>query len=97
MEYRYEQSEFIEGELEQMTEQIKSIIETLSDIHVNTFEFNVLSLTSIFFLQMQMIDTYLTISIREENLRQLMDDTFRGSCPDFKQSTKFFNVDWWEG
>ncbi|XP_030965683.1 nuclear pore complex protein NUP62-like isoform X2 [Quercus lobata] len=28
VEYRYEQSEFIEKELEQMTEQIKSIIQT---------------------------------------------------------------------
>ena len=36
MEYRYEQSEFIEGELEQMTEQIKSIIETLNANQVNT-------------------------------------------------------------
>lgn len=34
--YRYEQSEFIERELEQMTEQIKSIIQTLNSNQVNT-------------------------------------------------------------
>jgi hypothetical protein len=33
--YRYEQSEFIERELEQMTEQIKSIIQTLNANQVN--------------------------------------------------------------
>ena len=41
VEYRYEQSEFIEKELEQMTEQIKSIIQTPNANQVNTFEFNV--------------------------------------------------------
>ena len=36
VEYRYEQSEFIERELEQMTEQIKSIIQTLNANQVST-------------------------------------------------------------
>ena len=36
VEYRYEQSEFIERELEHMTEQIKSIIQTLNANQVST-------------------------------------------------------------
>ena len=36
VEYMYEQSEFVEKELEQMTEQIKSIIQTLNANQVNT-------------------------------------------------------------
>ena len=48
VEYRYEQSEFIERELEQMTEQIKSIIQTLNANQVNTLSSSFHFLTSFF-------------------------------------------------
>ena len=50
VEYRYEQSEFIERELEQMTEQIKSIIEALNANQVNTLSSMFSLLNKYFFL-----------------------------------------------
>jgi hypothetical protein len=49
VEYRYEQSEFIERELEQMTEQIKSIIQTLNANQVSTLS-SIFPLLNKFFL-----------------------------------------------
>lgn len=39
LQCRYEQAEFIERELEQMQEQIKSIVQTLNANQVNPFSF----------------------------------------------------------
>jgi hypothetical protein len=69
--YRYEQSELIERELEQMTEQIKSIIQTVNANQVNAL-IQCFHSELGFFQQMPTVETYLLVSFREENLMQLM-------------------------
>ena len=91
VEYRYEQWIYREGiRVDDRTDQI-----TYSDPKCQPgkyFEFNVSTPWQVFSYRCKRVIPTLTFHLGRRTRGSWWDDTFRCSCPDFKQSTKFFNV-----
>lgn len=93
--YRYEQAEFVEREMEHMTEQIKSIIQTLNASQVMVQHSMILVFLLSSFNNYQFMIPLIILGRRIWCI--WWDDSVRCGCPNLKQSAQFLNVDWWQG
>lgn len=88
--FRYEQSELVERELEHMTEQIRSIIQSVNANQVRH------RLSYIFLCCCEHHWPFFMCKIGWRTWSNRWDESTRCSCEDLEQSTQFLNVDWWE-